>query len=76
MSHKHDRAASNAVGSFVTFCRAALDETEATALLLALAKSKGVNWSLPKQGLVWDAVSNFAQGHLSNEEVARDRRVF
>lgn len=61
--------------SFTEFCRVALHESEANALLLAVADSKGVRWTLPRPGLAWDALGFFARDHLSTAEVQRYQRV-
>jgi hypothetical protein len=51
-----------------------MTDTQAAALLLACSQSRGVGWSLPKRRVLWEGLAEFAQRHLTNEDVALFQR--
>jgi 5-methylcytosine-specific restriction endonuclease McrA len=73
--HQAARATSQDAVEFAAFCKTMLSEAQALAVLLAAAESKGVLWTLPRPGLIWEALQQFAQQHLTKTDLSRYEEV-
>jgi hypothetical protein len=70
---RHRRPSDEAVAGFVDCARASLSCRQGAAMLVAIAESRGVAWSIPREDRLWAGLARLARDHLSEADLARYR---